>query len=315
MGPGPRFPRALATLIVLLAAVAPSASAKPMTVPYAPTIGESTTLLVRYLRVTAMERRPEPVISVEYELELTITSPKPDGFHAQVRSSRTNVMVNRQRVLDPPDFDSLLLVAVDGLTAELDITQQGAVAAVTNWDTLRAPLIQKAISLAGDNQALAETARTFLPSIDSAGAVQVFARALAISAPGRMIAFDPPDRMAAEAADAVLPSFATHARGRWSFDLLPEPLLPDSISVQWLGVPGPEALRAILATIGEQLSRIGSLDQDTRKAAEEDGQMWQRFSATYDQKTGRLLAFQATMELTAGPLQRRVAIEAMAKGR
>lgn len=312
---GLRLVLAFSATVALFCGAVQQAAAEPMTVPYAPVVGETTTLIVRYLRVTANNQTPEPVVSVDYELDLTVTRQTPDGFEAKVRSRGTNVVLDRQRVIAPPDFDSLLLLAVDGLTAELEITDQGAMAAVTNWSSLRGPLVEKAIALAGDDENLVNTTLAFLPSIDDQSAVQLLARALAISAPGRMIAFDPPGRRAAEAADAALPSFATHARGRWSFDLLAQSPLPDSVMVQWLGVPNAESLRAILAPIGEQLSQAGPLDEKTRAAIEEDGQMWQRFSATYDDETGRLLAFQGAMELDAGPLLRRVAIEARAKGR
>ncbi|WP_421723498.1 hypothetical protein [Bauldia sp.] len=305
---------AVSAVFCLVSGAVVPASAAPSTIPYDPAIGESTTLNVRYLRVTANDRRPDPVVSVDYELELRVTERQDDRFLAEVRNQRTNVTVNRQRVLAPPDFDSLLLLAIDGMTAELEMTDQGALVSVSNWDNLRQPLIDKAVRLAGDDETLVETARTFLPDIDAESAVQVFARPLVISAPGRMVAFDPPERRAAEARDAAIPGFA-NARGRWSFDLLPRSPLPDSVTVQWLGVPATESLRAVLEPLRDRLARINPDNDDTLATIEADGRMWQRFSATYDDETGQLLAFQGAMELTAGPLQRRVAIEAAAMGR
>ena len=76
-----------------------------------------------------------------------------------------------------------------------------------------------------------------------------------------------------------------------------------------------EALKAILAPIGEQLAEITPLDDETREAIERDGRMWQRFSATYDDASGQLLAFQGLMEMEAGPFKRRVALEARAPAR
>jgi hypothetical protein len=41
--------------------------------------------------------------------------------------------------------------------------------------------------------------------------------------------------------------------------------------------------------------------------------MWQRFLASYDPKTGQLLEMSGQMELVAGPISRKVAVEAVAK--
>jgi len=290
-------------------------AAEPVSVPFAMHAGDSSTFSVRYLRTTAMGGAPGPVIAVDYEMELKIAGVADKGLSATVRNTGMNITIDRQRVLGPPDFDSLLLAALDGLTAELEISADGAPVRVTNWETLRPTLIDKAKALAGDNQAMIQTVDTFLPKVSEVDAVQILARPLALSAAGRVATFDPPQRTSLEAGTLRLPSFATYAAGRWSFDLVPRPDFPNSLTVQWLGVPGVEDLKAILRQAGEQANRISPLSEETRAAIESNGRMWQRFSATYDDRDGRLLEFQGVMELKAGPLERRVALEATAKGR
>ena len=289
-------------------------AAEPVSVPFAMHVGDGSTFSVHYLRTTAMGGAPGPVVAVDYEMELKITGVDDKGLSATVTNTGMNITIDRQRVLGPPDFDSLLLAALDGLTAEIEISADGAPVSVTNWQTLRPILIDKATALAGDNQAMIQTLDAFLPKVSEVDAVQIFARPLALSAAGRVATFDPPQRTSLDAGNLRLPSFATYAAGRWSFDLAPSSKPPNSLTISWLGVPGAEDLKAILSQAGEQANRMSPLSDETRAAIENNGHMWQRFAATYDNRDGRLLKFQGMMELKAGPLERRIALEATAKG-
>jgi hypothetical protein len=303
----------LLALPIVFGLAGPSA-ADPRSVPFVPAVGDTQSFAVRYLRTSSMNGAAEPVIAVDYDLEFKVTAADENGFKATILNHRVNVAVDRQRVLTPPDFDSLLLLAIDGMTADVEIGTNGALVRVTNWDALRGELTAKAKQLAGDNQAMMGTIDAFLPRVGEADAVQIFARPLAMSAPGRIVSFDPPERTSVDTGKLELPSFATYAAGRWSFDLVQGPDIPDSVTVEWLGVPGTDELKAILAPIGAELGKTSQLTDETRAAIAQDGRMWQRFSATYDTKDGVLLAFQGAMELQAGPLRRRVALEAAARG-
>lgn len=300
------------TLLVLPAA---SLRAEPLSVPFAVEAGDDFTFAVRYLRATTMDGRPNPVVSVDYDLELKITEVDATGIRATVRSHGTNVAVDRQRIIAPPDFDSLVFLAADGLTAELEIAPDGGLVRVVNWEALRGELSAEAARRAGDNPAMIETLDALLPTVSAVDAIQFFARPLAMSAPGRIVTFNPPDQNSVTARGIELPSFATYAAGAWTFDLVRRPDIPDSITIEWLGIPGTEELRAILAPIGEQLERISPLSEETRAEIAANGRMWQRFAATYGAEDGHLVEFQGVMELQAGPLGRRVAIEARAKNR
>ena len=83
--------------------------------------------------------------------------------------------------------------------------------------------------------------------------------------------------------------------------------------MEWLGVPNAEDLRAILKTVAEQFSQIEPESAPALAVIERDARMWQRFLASYDPKTGQLLEMSGQMELVAGPIQRKVAIEAVIK--
>ncbi len=290
-------------------------AAEPVSVPFAMHVGDSSTFSVRYLRTTALGGTPGPVITVDYELALKITGVEDKGVNATIRNTGMNITIDRQRVLGPPDFDSLLLAALDGLDADLEIGADGAPVRVTNWEALRPTLIARAQALAGDNHAMIQTLDAFLPKVSEVDAVQILARPLALSAAGRVATFDPPQHTSLEAGKLRLPSFASYAAGRWSFDLSPRSDLPNSVTISWFGVPGAADLKAILSQAGEQASRMSPLSEETRAAIENNGHMWQRFAATYDDRDGRLLKFQGMMELKAGPLERRIALEATAKGR
>ena len=279
------------------------ASAEPLSVPFSVAVGDTSSLVVRYLRATVVGQSPEPVLSVDYEMETRITDVSDDGIMMTVKNYGTNVALDRKRVLAPPDLDSLLLQAVDDLTAEIRLAPNGALDRVTNWEDLRGELIDHAKELAGDNDELLRAIDAFLPEVNAIDAVQLFARPLAMSAPGRVVTFDPPEGTSVNVEKLELPSFASYAAGRWSFDLVNRPDIPHNITVQWLGVPGASELKAILAPFTKGDDNVS------------DGKMWQRFTASYDDRDGKLLFFQGVMELKAGPFQRRIALEAQAKGR
>lgn len=309
-----KFPALLRTLAVtslavvpLLAGPAGPASAEPMSVPFAVAPGDSQSFFVRYLRATSIGQSAEPVLSVDYELEFAVTAVDDDGISATVRNFGANVALDRQRVLTPPDIDSLLLQAVDGLTADIHINPDGSLDRVTNWDALRGDMIDRAKKLAAGNEDMIKAVDLILPNVNAIDAVQLVARPLAMSAPGRIVTFDPPERTSVNVARIELPSFATYAAGAWSFDLVQRNDIPDNTTVEWLGVPSAAELQAILAPFAPR-------DGDGEGAAP-DGRMWQRFSASYDEASGELLFFQGVMELQAGPLRRRTALEAQAKGR
>ncbi len=295
------------TVLPLLLGPTGMASAAPLSVPFVVKVGDSYDLFVRYLRATKVGQSAEPVLSVDYELEMKVTAVDENGISATVRNFGANVALNQKRVLTPPDLDSLLLQAVDGLTAEVHLNPDGALDRITNWDGLRDELTARARKLAGDNDGMIKALDAFLPNVSAVDAVQLFARPLAMSAPGRIVTFDPPARTSLSVAKIELPSFATYAAGHWSFDLVKRDDVPNNITVEWLGVPGAEELKAILAPYAQN-------DENGNPSAP-DGKMWQRFVGTYDDTTGELLFFQGAMELQAGPLHRRVAIEAQARGR
>ena len=109
---------------------------------------------------------------------------------------------------------------------------------------------------------------------------------------------------------------ASAAKGNWTFSLIPTPpqgRFPDAVTIEWLGVPNPEELRAILGTMAEQLAEIDPETAPAMSIIEEDARMWQRFIASYDPATGQLEELAGQMELRAGPIQRKVAVEAVAK--
>ena len=89
--------------------------------------------------------------------------------------------------------------------------------------------------------------------------------------------------------------------------------VPGAQTVEWLGVPNTEELRTILGQVAAQLREVEPENAPAMSVIEKDARMWQRFLATYDPDNGRLLGMSGQMELVAGPIQRKVAIEAIAK--
>jgi hypothetical protein len=77
--------------------------------------------------------------------------------------------------------------------------------------------------------------------------------------------------------------------------------------------PEAEDLRAILASVAAQFSEIAPENAPALATIERDARMWQRFLASYAPETGELIEMSGQMELVAGPIQRKVAIEARRK--
>ena len=77
---------------------------------------------------------------VTYDLDVEVKSAAAEGIIATVTSTAVDVTVNGQRVLAPPDFDSLLYFAADGVPIDVKISPDGIVGEVANWDSVKADL-------------------------------------------------------------------------------------------------------------------------------------------------------------------------------
>lgn len=278
--------------------------------------GDTSRLAVSYWRGGSFAGKPTPVTVIAYDLAVEIKSTGPDGTVAAVTISTVDVTVNGQRVLTPPDFDSLLYLAAAGIPIEIEISPDGIVDQVGNWDSVKASLAERAVEMAGDDEVLRRTAGEFFASLTSVAAGEILARPLALSAAGRIVKLEAPARRTVDAKGVALPSFTSNAKGNWTFSLVDAPSrnrLPGAVTVEWLGVPNAEDLRAILKTVAEQFSQIEPDSAPALAVIERDARMWQRFLASYDPKTGQLLEMSGQMELVAGPIQRKVAIEAVAE--
>ena len=156
----------------------------------------------------------------------------------------------------------------------------------------------------------------FFANLTPVAAAEIFARPLALSAAGRIVKLEAPARRSVDAKGIAIPSFTSNAKGNWTFSLVDAPSknrLPGAVTVEWLGVPNAEDLRAILKTVAAQFSEIEPDNAPALAVIERDARMWQRFLSSYDPKTGQLLEMAGQMELVAGPIQRKVAIEAVVK--
>jgi hypothetical protein len=219
-------------------------------------------------------------------------------------------------VLSPPDFDSLLYVAADGVPIDVEISPDGIVGAVANWEGIKSDLKARALDKAGSDETLRQTAEDFFAGLTPVAAAEIFARPLALSAAGRIVKLEAPARRSVDAKSIAIPSFTSNAKGNWTFSLIDAPSKnrrPGAVTVEWLGVPNAEDLRAILKTVAAQFSEIEPDNAPALAVIERDARMWQRFLASYDPKTGQLLEMAGQMELVAGPIQRKVAIEAIIK--
>ena len=278
--------------------------------------GSKSAYAVSYWRGGSYAGKPTPVTVVSYSLDVTIKSASPEGTVATVTHSAVDVSVNGQRVLVPPDFDSLLYMAADGLPMEITLAADGIVGEVGDWDNVRATLLQRAKEKSASDAALARTAEEFFAGLSPAAAAEIFARPLALSAAGRIVQLEAPGRRQVEAKGVALPSFTSNAKGNWTFSLIDAPTrnrVPGAVTVEWLGVPNAEDLRSILKTVAAQFSEIDPESAPALSVIERDARMWQRFLASYEPDTGRLIEMSGQMELVAGPIQRKVAIEASTK--
>ena len=278
--------------------------------------GDSAGYGVKYWRGGARGGTPTPVTIIAYDLGMTVKSVGPEGAVATVTSSAVDVTVNGQRVLNPTDFDSLLYFAAEGVPFDVEVSPDGIIGAVANWDAVKADLKARALEKAGSDEALRRTTEEFFAALTPVAAAEVFARPLAVSAAGRVVKLRSPDRRSVDAKGIALPSFTSNAKANWTFSLVDAPSrnrLPGAVTVEWLGVPNAEDLRAILKSVAEQFSQIEPESAPALAVIERDARMWQRFLASYDPDTGALLEMSGQMELVAGPIQRKVAIEATAK--
>jgi len=199
---------------------------------------------------------------------------------------------------------------------DVAITPDGIVGDALDWDTLKATLEERVIAKAGTNDAIRATAHEVFAELTAAAAAEVFTRPLALSAAGRIVKLSSPARRSVEAKGVALPSFTSAAKGNWTFTLIDAPSrnrLPGATTIEWLGVPNAEDLRAILGSVAEQFSEIAPENAPALATIERDARMWQRFLASYAPESGELLEMSGQMELVAGPIQRKVAIEARRK--
>jgi hypothetical protein len=308
------FAAALLAAICFLAA--PAHAEDDPDVIFSAAAGDSSTYEVSYWRGGSFSGKPTPVTIITYDLGVAVKSIAPGGITVTVTTTATNVTVNGQRVLAPPDFDSLLYVAAEGVPIDVEISPDGIVGAVANWDSIKSDLKVRALEEAGSDEALRQTAEDFFASLTPVGAAELFARPLALSAAGRIVKLGAPARRSVDAMGIAIPSFTSNAKGNWTFSLIDAPSknrLPGAVTIEWLGVPNAEDLRAILKTVAAQFSEIDPDNAPALAVIERDARMWQRFLSSYDPKTGQLLEMAGQMELVAGPIQRKVAIEAVVK--
>jgi hypothetical protein len=278
--------------------------------------GDRTTYAVSYWRGGSVGGRFTATTVVRYDLAVEIKSVSPEGVVATVTTGTVDVSVDGKRVLAPPDFDSLIYAAADGVPMDVRISADGIVDAVLDWDKVKASLTENAVAKAGTDNALRLTAESFFETLTPVAAGEILARPLALGAPGRIVKLESPARRTVDARGIALPSFASAAKGNWTFTLIPTPAqgrFPDAVTIEWLGVPNPEELRAILGAMADQLAETDPETAPAMSIIEQDARMWQRFIASYDPATGQLEELAGQMELRAGPIQRKVAIEAIAK--
>jgi hypothetical protein len=283
---------------------------------YSVTPGTDVVYDVSYWRGGSLGGRPTPVTVIAYDLAVGVKSAGAEGSIAVVTSSAIDVSVNGQRVLAPPDFDSLLYFAADGVPIDIEVSPDGIIGGVANWDAVKDHLKTRALEKAGSDEALRRTAEEFFSTLTPITAAEIFARPLALSAAGRIVKLKSPDRQSVDAKGIAIPSFTSGAKGNWTFSLVGAPSrnrLPGAVTVEWLGVPNAEDLRAILKTVAAQFSQIDPDNAPALAVIERDARMWQRFLASYNPDNGQLLEMSGQMELVAGPIQRKVAIEAVAK--
>ncbi|MBN9021714.1 MAG: hypothetical protein J0H08_06410 [Rhizobiales bacterium] len=306
-----------AALFAASCAVAlPSQAAGDPDIVFKVEAGDHADYAVRYIRGASLGGRPNIVTAVSYDLGVDIKSVTPEAIIATVTTTAVDVSVNGQRVLDPPDFDSALYLAAEGIPIDVSITPDGTVGDVQDWDALKATLETRLLEKAGKNEAIRATAHDFFGSLGAAPAAEVFARPLALSAAGRIVKLSSPDRRSVEAKGVALPSFTSAAKGNWTFTLIDAPTasrLPGAVTIEWLGVPNAEDLRAILRSVAAQFSEIDPESAPALAVIERDARMWQRFLSSYAPETGQLIEMSGQMELVAGPIQRKVAIEARRK--
>lgn len=304
----------LLVAFMLWPGLVPAAANDDPDILFAASPGDRLAYAVSYWRGGSVGGRPTPVTVIRYNLDVGIKTADGERIVATVENRSVDVSIDGSRVLDPPDFDSLFYLAADGLALDVTLTPDGIVDSVEDWERVRAELTARAIAKAGDNRSLRLAAETFLAGLSAGGAAELLARPMALAAPGRIVKLAAPDRRLVDAKGVALPSFTTNARANWSFSLLDGPAASrhrDAMRIEWLGVPDTAELRTIIAAIAGQLESIEPGSAPAMAMLEKDARMWQRFTADYAGGTGQLIELTGQMELRAGPILRKVAIEAL----
>ncbi len=306
-----------AALLAAIGILGPSAHAQAdPDVIFSAAPGDRSTYEVSYWRGGSFDGKPTPVTVITYDLEVEFKSTAPEGLITTVTSTAVNATVNGQRVLSPTDFDSLLYFAAEGVPIDVEVSPNGIVGAISNWESTKSDLKARALEKAGSDEVLRQTAEDFFADLTAVAAAEIFARPLALSAAGRIVKLEAPARRSVDAKGIAIPSFTSNAKGNWTFSLVDAPSknrLPGAVTIEWLGVPNAEDLRAILKTVAAQFSEIEPKNAPALAVIERNARMWQRFLSSYDPDTGELLEMAGQMELVAGPIQRKVAIEAVLK--
>ena len=216
-GPFPRFFLAFA-LTGLTALTASIATAEPFTVPFDPKPGESQQFEVRHLQAAVMGGQRGPVVSVGYQLQITVESASETGSVITALNSEMDATVDRNRFVGAPRFrypgpDVGGRYFLPGSTSTLRESSSRC----RDWATLRDRVKEQAIALAGDRPAMAASIDPFLNALNEYAAVQLFARPMAMAASARLITFEPPDKMSFRTDKMELPSFATYAPAALDF--------------------------------------------------------------------------------------------------
>ena len=161
---------------------------------------------------------------INYDLDVGIKSASPEGIVATVTHTAVDVTVNGQRVLTPPDFDSLLYIAADGLPIDVEISADGIVGEVDDWDSVKATLIERAKEKAGERRGAPPDRRRVLRQPQRRRRRRdLRAAARARAPPAGSSSSRRPARRQVEAKGVALPSFTSNAKGNWTFSLVDAP--------------------------------------------------------------------------------------------
>ncbi len=185
--------------------------------------GDKSAYAVSYWRGGAFAGEMTPVTIIRHNLDVEVKSVSAEEIVATVTNTAVDTTINGQRTLTPPDFDSLLYFAADGVPIDLKINADGIVGEVADWDKVKATLTERAVEKAGDNAGLRASAEAFFANLSAVAAAEIFARPLALSAAGRIVKLEAPARRSVDAKGIALPSFTSNAKGNWTFSLVQTP--------------------------------------------------------------------------------------------